>query len=353
MGGGGYCSLESGTASGGRPGAGSQVSASEGGIGGMVQLSGDYMIVDVPGGSSNSVTSSIGNPSTWYCDCPDFCVYGGKTPPVSGLDYYVIGEWPGWFQSQGGNLHAEGLLGDGNVTVRIPAACEDDLRCEPYLIIEDEVSGATGLASYTDILTIDDGEVSTDGWEAQTSYQGLETGYDYFARILEEDPAGISEWDGEEPGESGVYSASGDKSTDGSWDVTGDKAVVILVDGNVLIDENIEVEVGSFLAIIASGNITVNDDVVLVQGVYIADGVIATCQASECGNSAGAGDVSGEQLVAEGIFVGWVGVSLRRDFNSDDNNIFPAELFIYRPDLQMNAYKYLLRPHYTWEEKAP
>jgi len=353
---GGYCGLQSGTAEAGRPGGGSQVTASEGGTGGVVQAGGDYAIVDVPGSSSNSVTSSIGDPSTWDCDCPGSCVYGGKTPSITGLDYYVTDEWQGWFQSQGGNLHAEGLLGDGNMTVEIPAACEGDPNCEPYLIIEDDVSEATGLASYTGSLSVgDDGEVSTDGWQAQTSFQGLQTGYDYFTRILEDDPAGIGEWDGGLPEgeEIVVYSASGDKSTDGSWNVTGGKAVVILVDGNVLIDENIEVEVGSFLAIIASGNITVNNDVVLVQGVYIADGVIATCQASECGNSDGDGDVSDEQLVAEGIFAGWGGVDLRRDFSSSDNNIFPAELFIYRPDLQMNAYKYLLRPHYTWEEKAP
>jgi len=125
-----------------------------------------------------------------------------------------------------------------------------------------------------------------------------------------------------------------------------------LVPNDLVIDVNIDVAVGGFLAIISSGNISIGDEVTNIEGVYIADGIIATCE-FECGNSEGSGDVTDEQLIVEGILVGWGGVDLRRNFASSDSNFYPTELFIYRPDLQVNAYKYLLRSHYTWEEKAP
>ncbi|HBU22070.1 TPA: hypothetical protein DEB02_03950, partial [Candidatus Beckwithbacteria bacterium] len=119
-------------------------------------------------------------------------------------------------------------------------------------------------------------------------------------------------------------------------------AAVILVDGDVTIAQNINVDEGGFLAIIASGNISVNSAVTNVEGVYIADGVIAT-------GTTGTGD---EQLIAEGIFTGWGGFNLERDLDSGNNNE-AAEYFIYRPDLQVNAYQYLTRSKYRWEEVAP
>ncbi len=332
---GGFCSLQSGTASGGDAGVGSQVSASEGGVGGVVQPSGDYTVVNVPGGSSNTVTLSIGDPSTWYCSCPDNCVYAGKIPPVSGLDYYVTDAWSGWFQTVGGNVHADG----GDVTVSIPSTCVG--LCDPYLITEDS-GGATGLVSYTGIVDVGDGGLTEDGndWQADTSYRGITTGYNYFARILEENPDGSTDFDGSEPGADGLYSVSGDISTSGSWNIAGGRIAVVLVDGNLFIDDDINVEVGSFLAMIVSGNITIDSDVTNIEGVYIADGVINT-------------GLGTSQLVAEGIFTGWGGFNLQRDYQDSTNNTSPAELFVYRPDLQANAYNYLMRSHYSWDEVAP
>ena len=124
---------------------------------------------------------------------------------------------------------------------------------EPYLIVED-AGGTTGLASYTGSLDVGDGDLSEDGsdWQADTSYQGVMTGYDYFSRILQEDSETAGSWDGSQPGDTGVYMASGDVTSSGSWNVDGGDIVVIVVDGNVVIDENIEVAEGSFAAIIAS-----------------------------------------------------------------------------------------------------
>ena len=106
------------------------------------------------------------------------------------------------------------------------------------------------------------------------------------------------------------------------------------------ISANINVDPGGFLAIISSGNITIGNTVTNVEGVYVADGIID----SGTGTS---------QLTGEGIFTGWEGISLNRDFNTIQNNTTPAERFIYRPDLVRNAYHYLLKPKVSWQEVAP
>jgi hypothetical protein len=342
----GICTLAG--APGVQPGAASEVVV-EGSYTGSVDGSGNYSVV-APAGSGLSAVL-VPDTSSYRCTCPDACTYSTDSPK-SGLDFFVSNFREAWFQSEGGNIHAD----VGNVTSWLPDTCEAEPSCKPYLITED-ASGTTGAVSYgggLDLGDFDTDNISEDGnnWRLNTSYEGLQTGYDYFARILEEDPDGIETWGGGEPGSTGVFLGEGVSRISGSdWSIPGDRIVVLLVPNDIVIDVNIDVEEGGFLAIISSDNIVVGDSVTNVEGVYIADEMIQTCEAPECGNSAGVGDVSAEQLVLEGIFTGWNGVAMKRDFNSPDNNIFPAELFIYRPDLQTNAYKYLLWPHYTWKEQ--
>ncbi|AKM79103.1 MAG: hypothetical protein UX85_C0003G0100 [Candidatus Beckwithbacteria bacterium GW2011_GWB1_47_15] len=303
---------------------------------GTVGGGGNYTVADVPAGGAYTVTL---DPSTYTCACPSgTCQYGGVSSPQAGVDFYLTDLADAWWQAEGGNLHADG----GSVSSNIPASCAG--LCSPYLVTED-ASGTTGLVSYTGSLVTGSGDISQDGndWNAKTQYKGLETKYAYFARILEDDPEEASVWDGSEPGASGVYAASGSTATfGGDWSIGSGTAAVILVDGDVTIAQNINVDEGGFLAIIASGNISVNSAVTNVEGVYIADGVIAT-------GTTGTGD---EQLIAEGIFTGWGGFNLERDLDSGNNNE-AAEYFIYRPDLQVNAYQYLTRSKYRWEEVAP
>ncbi|MBU2052309.1 hypothetical protein KKH13_03855, partial [Patescibacteria group bacterium] len=75
-----------------------------------------------------------------------------------------------------------------------------------------------------------------------------------------------------------------------------------------------------------------------IEGVFVSDGVIDT-------------GISNRQLTGEGIFTGWEGINLQR--NLDDDSQTPAELFVYRPDLQLNAYRYLLWLGINWREVAP
>ena len=346
------------------PGEGSQVVVDDSyssEVGAPPWYTGWYEVKNVPLGPLP--VELVPGDSKYSCTCPSNCKYFGISAPIpvdprSGLYFFVTDQevtGEAWFQGVGGNFHADGRdLTVGDLTVNIPSSSSCSGVCEPYLITED-AEGTTGMVSYSDDLDLGDGEISEDGnnWHAQTSYQGLMTGYNYFARILEEDPNGIDDaWGGGEPDRTGVFLGEGiNRISDNEWSIPGDRVVVVLVPNDLVIDVNIDVEEGGFLAIISSGDITIGNDVTNVEGVYIADGAINTCESLECGNISGGETVADRQLVLEGIFTGWGGVGLRRDFGTEDNNTNPAELFIYRPDLQTNAYKYLLWPHYTWKEQ--
>jgi len=356
LGGDGICFLQAGSATGEQPGVGSSVGISgygSGGVGG----GGTYSIGSLPFGTGYIASLTVGDPDNYRCECPSICAYGGISSPQANVDFFMINFEDNWFQVQGGSLHAD----SGSVTSLIPASCDIDPVCLPYLITEDVDDGSVGVVSYTGNISLGDftaeniGEGSDD-WQADnTSYAGIQTDYDYFYRLLEEVPEEESTiWDGSEPSANGVFlGEEEDQITVGGWNISSGTIAVILVPNDVLIDNNITVVPGGFLAIISSGDVTIADNVTDVQGVYVVDGVINTCQSSQCGDSAGDGDVSGQQLVAEGIFVGWRGIDLRRDFLSSDNDTNPGELFIYRPDLQINAYNYLMKPFYTWREVAP
>jgi len=328
------------------PGVGSEVIVS-GSYTGDVQGDGTYSLNSIFGSGLSAVLVP-GDSGQYRCTCPANCTYSTDSP-ISGLDYFVIKFKEAWFQGIGGNMHADG----GNITVSIPNTCVG--LCDGYLITEDS-SGETGLVSYTGGVDVGDADgLTEDGndWQADTNYRGITTGYNYFARILEDDPVDMLVWDGSEQSADGVYQGAESRINGVDWSIGSGEKIVILVPNDLVIDVNINVDTDGFLAIISSGSIIIGDDVTNVEGVYIADGVIQTCESAECGNITGGDVVADRQLVAEGIFVGWGGIDLRRNFATSDNDTNPAEIFVYRPDLQANAYQYLLRSHYSWNEVAP
>ena len=240
-----------------------------------------------------------------------------------------------WWQVESGNVHADA----GAVVSEIPATCTG--ACLPYLITQSAGNEDTGLLSFSGSVSLGEGTINENGddWQAETGYQGTQTGFDYFQRILSDDPNGIAEWtDGSLPAADGVYLATAGVLTSGTWSVGSGEKIVLLIPGNVTIGSDINVAPGGFLAIIASGNIAVSDSVTNIEGVFVADGNF----------SSGSGD---QPLTGEGIFIGWSGVTLGR--NLADNSLTPAETFIYRPDLQLNAYRYLLWLNIAWREVAP
>lgn len=237
-----------------------------------------------------------------------------------------------WWQTIDGSVHSA-----GDLVSAIPSTCIGS--CRPNLLRQ-SISGASGLLSFNGAVGLGSGTISQDGtnWQAKTVFSGTQTGFNYFKRLLSDDPAGIGEWDGGRPAQNGVYLAEGDVTTVGDWTVGAGDILVLLAGGNVTIGGNINVDPGGFLAVIASGDIIVSASVTNIEGVFITDQFFRT--------GAGAG-----QLRAEGIFAAWDGVDFQRVL--PDNSLTPAELFVYRPDLQLNAYRYLLWLNIAWREAAP
>jgi len=248
---------------------------------GSVNVNGTYAVSPLFGPSWYTELS-IGDWTEWRCTCPATCAYT-TSAPKTGLDYFVANIKEPWWQTEEGNVHADG----GNVRSPVP-----DTATVGYLI----TGSQPGLVSYTGSLDVGNAvainQAGLSNWQAQTSYQGLKTDYGYFKRILEDDP---------EAAANGVTIHEGDYVTDGEISVVDGENMIILVNGEVTISANINVDPGGFLAIISSGNITIGDSVTNIEGVYVADGIISS-------------GTSESQLIGEGIFTGWGGISLQRDF---------------------------------------
>lgn len=100
---------------------------------------------------------------------------------------------------------------------------------------------------------------------------------------------------------------------------------------------------GSHLTVVASGTITFTNNVGLIDGWWVGDRIII----ESTGNTA-----TEKQFRGEGSFVGWKSISLRRD-RGTVNNTAPAEIFVYRPDLMVNAPGALKFSKFNWSEQAP
>ena len=235
-----------------------------------------------------------------------------------------------------GDIHAD----NGNIQSLIP----DTVAAANKYLITSAAGGSGGVASYRPGRLVELGSGALDklghNWSYATTYQGPVTNYAYFESILAADPAGLQDWDGELPTGDGVYFHDGDISLTDSWNVPSSRKLVFLVNGSLNLTKNITINNNGFAAFIVSGDININGSVEELAGVYIANGIIDT------GASAAA-------LQAEGVFVGWTGFNLVRNLGDTVNKTTPAEVFTYRPDLIINAYQYLMKPHIFWQEVAP
>ncbi|MCL5411891.1 MAG: hypothetical protein M1150_04140 [Patescibacteria group bacterium] len=150
----------------------------------------------------------------------------------------------------------------------------------------------------------------------------------------------------------------------GKWTIPANNQLTIFALGNLTIKSNIVIPIGSSLTVISSGNITIDPEVgnssmdetdssfndPSLEGVYIADGGITVA-------AQGPGSTE-KRFIGKGAFLalGSEGLTLNRDLDRGSNRFnmdFPAEKFIYRPDLLVNAPSLLKKASYTWQETSP
>lgn len=249
------------------------------------------------------------------------------------VDVEVIPSGP-WYQTQEGDVRAEASIG-----ADIPQSCVDDPSCEAVFSL-DGSGGSPGVVSYGGGIAPDfsPGSVSSTGWLAGHSFS--KKGYDFFYQLLgSPTSANFSDLSDIDVGEVVYY---GGDATDVSIDADfpGGRKAVVFVDGNVIINTDINVSEGDFLAIIASGEIEINPSVSQIEGVFISDDAFKT----------GVTAALGTEFTGEGMFIA---DSFTLGRNLDTGNQWPAEKFIYRPDFWLNAPNEILVSSYTWEEVVP
>lgn len=332
----------------------------------------------------------------WSCVCPENCSYDGINAPDGPLKFYVSRydlTHGGWFQTLGGHIFAAQDWPSLAINDPIPVStCEEDPACKSVMIARDlddnsksagfVITGG-GLVDSSD----EDGEqanylIERPDNPARVLGSNLEKvteNYSFFANKLninnaaieyEDNPNNASKPKGLNLENEQAYLINGDMTIKKQWLVPAGETIVIFVDGNLYVEDPtdsigrvIGVEEGGFLAFIVSGDISfgkrVGNDIVIgnpaaddltpnVEGIFVADGSIDVENWEEISG----GD---DKFIGAGIFVGWGGVNLNRDFSDAsirkaENNIRPAELFIYRPDLVVNAPESMAEPRLLWQE---
>ncbi|PIS09563.1 hypothetical protein COT75_00945 [Candidatus Beckwithbacteria bacterium CG10_big_fil_rev_8_21_14_0_10_34_10] len=253
-------------------------------------------------------------------------VFTNSNTYADSQEYSFIPVPGSWWQAQGGSVHAETSL-----VSSIPSTATST-----YMIING-ADGYHGVLSYGVSYDLGDGSVSLGEERASSGYSDIDYDYSWWSEHLEDEDKETSYAGGELPGESAIYQTSGTIAMRGN--ISGGDKIVILHQGDVLITENINVDLSSFLLVIASGNITVNPSVTNLEGIFIANNI----------NISSIGGGNDVPLSFEGSLIAWGDISLDRDTGLDMATTSPM-IFIFRPDFMANAPDFIKMVFYDWQQ---
>jgi len=235
-----------------------------------------------------------------------------------------------WWQTIGGSIHTQRTTGTV-LRSRLPAG--------EYLI-KRVTGGTSGLLSYGGgTVVLVGGTVSQDGWKAKSLYTGKTMNYAYFAKNMGVATSGqAKDWAGDAMTKP-AYNANkvfyyqdpvGTASLAAVWNVANGQKYVVFVNGDLEIDQNINVAPGGFLAFIVSGEITVDPAVTYMEGLFVSNGNFSTISKYV------AGVTNDSRLLVEGSVITWGSIDLNRNLGDAANATLPAEQVTYRPDLLTN-----------------
>lgn len=131
----------------------------------------------------------------------------------------------------------------------------------------------------------------------------------------------------------------------------GNQKVVVLTEGNVTISNPIRFNPGGLFVLLAKGGISIDPEVgetsdptarttADLEGLYLAQGSVSTGQ-----------DAGGNTLRWEGTVIGLSEVNLQREAVAGAE--YPAEFFVFRPDILLSLPLSLQNQVRIWSEVAP
>ncbi len=262
-----------------------------------------------------------------------------------------------WFQAVGGSIHS-----NKNITNHVPVG---------KTMLSTAIGYNSAIVSYSDVAppSIGSGTISTSNYLVNDSKHVIPptfSYYDYFYSKFASKTNVGSNTITIKPAP-GIYEVpltnNGNLSiTSGSWDVTAGQSIIIFVPGaltfNLPVNNKITVREGGFLGFIAKGSISIANtvgyssinyksapDPILdthITGIFITNSLFSSLP------TLGAQD---NQLILAGSYIANKFL-LQRSLDSA-NSTYPAELFIYRPDLWRFAPDGLKDIDITWKEISP
>lgn len=319
-------------------------------------LAGTKSFVDAP------PTDYILALACWDTDLPaaQGSAYTATLSPGSTLTWqlgYTAGA--GWVQAQGGDVYSATSLRS-----YIPS-----LATSGRYFDTNGAGGTPGVVTYGTTFdfdgasTVADGAtyVSTTNWLANevhpaTDYYaimfhrfGSPTVADSTTALWTNKPVAAPVNDG------GAYYINGDLTIDSTdWTVGTGESIVVLVSGKLTINKKINITGRGFVAFIVNGDILVDSSVgttsvlsnPVVEGIYITspNGTFHTGLSTTA---------AARKFVGKGTFVAG-NFALERDLDADTRNItYPADLFIYNPELLIRMPEKMKDLPVSWQEVAP
>lgn len=298
-------------------------------------------------------TLAVSIPTGYICSTAagcNTCNRSGIYSPSSNNNFYLApqGSQEGWWQAQGGGVYAGSTLGGVTVRSQLPSASY-------RLILAGTGGTAAALLRGSGTSDLGAGQVSDDLWSTVAGYRGKRMDYNYFSAQLGVTRNQASDFGSDtldlpsyDASKNFWYSApgSGTATIATSWVIGVGEKYLVLVDGDLRIEDNITVPVGGYLAFIVSGNITIDPSVSSLQGVYIATQNFITESAYV------AGAVDDVQLLISGNVIAWGDVELSRNLGAA-NSTTPGEKFVYRSDLLTNMTAKMKTFVLEWKEVVP
>ncbi|MGB9911572.1 MAG: hypothetical protein ACPLKP_03170 [Microgenomates group bacterium] len=293
------------------------------------------------------------NLSCGDCDCVpneicqvQYCYYNGD-PTQGQCDFNTqCVEDPScqktWFQTQEGAVHTQNeiisFMPSGN-----------------FFSLEG-LGGYPGIVSYGgEEVIFGLGSVSSLGWLANTTFVNW-FDFDYFKKITE-----VSSFEELEEifqenlsSDKDIFGFRGNLKLGESLNI-GTRKIVILVEGKLLINQPITVDInnGGSLVIVASEGIGISKDISSLSGFFITnEGFYSSVENEYSANDFNEGTPSSQQLIVNGGVIAKY-FRLTRDLGTQRNKTTPAEKFVYQPKLFLNLNSSLWRRASLWEELAP